>query len=378
VGDQHEGQSLLGSFQKTQFEFPMLRMTIAKMAEPRCFLASLVLLSVSACAKKEPEPSSASMPMNLMCMEAVVQAALQQPRGATNASFAKYGLLQAESSDIDALHPIRERLRKFVATWPVAFHDNAYDFLNRSVYWGNMLHAFAIEVMGPPPDFAPRDEAPSLHGFMRGAILAREELRKLFQDCHRRVVESGLDKEFLQMWQRHQFSRERIEDVRKAVAAYLRFETAAELPRFRVIYDPLMPPGTGANAEPPGGTVLLVGPWLSREKAEMNLAHEFLHRPLHAIASSDDVKAAIESSECAFKLVEKNWGYSEWQSYLLESLVRNISYRVPRHLEHKSGLVFEPFLAEELIAYESSGQSFEQFLPGLLLRLKAKHCSAEE
>lgn len=343
-------------------------------------LVVVIALSISSCSRQRSgenrAPSQDEIATNLICMESVIDAARSYREPDADDNFVDFGLLPAMEPQLAEMHPIRAALSAEVKDWPSEFKRRSYEFVSDTAYWGNMFHSFAIEVMGPPPRFTTRDQAPSLRHLMPAAFDRRDELSRLFQLCYRQLGKKDQLGHLLQLWKQHQFAPKRINEIRSAVSDYLRLSGAEGVPKFVVVYDPLMPPGTGANADPPTGTVLLVGPWLRREKAEMILSHEFLHKPLLAIASSTQVANAIAESECAFRLVEKNYGYDNWQSYLLENLVRTISYRVPHPIDHASDFVFEPFLKAELLKYETDDESFEEFWVSALPRLREQFCSA--
>lgn len=338
----------------------------------------MVAVSLASCSskghgEKEKTPSRDQVATNLICMEAVIEAARSHRKPDANDKLSDFNLLPQVQPKLAEVHQIRGQLSGIVDTWPDEFKRRSYKLVSGAAYWGNMFHSFAIEVMGPPPNFTARNKAPSLKHLMPNAFERRDEIRSLFQSCYRQLGNDRL-RQLLTLWKQHQFSLKRVNEIRTAVAGYLRISGADDVPKFEVVYDPLMAPGTGANADPPTGTVLLIGPWLRREKAEMNLSHEFLHKPLLAIVAKPEVSEAIHQSACAFALVKNNYGYSTWQSYLLENLVRNISYRVPRQLDHGTDFVFESFFKTELPKYEAGNEPLGKFLVASLPRLKKQFC----
>ncbi|HLD74969.1 MAG TPA: hypothetical protein VJB34_08735 [Bdellovibrionota bacterium] len=343
-------------------------------------LLLLFILVMSNCTSKPPKNNRSSYDQVLFTFSVLVYAASEIADEESKKILSKFLLYDDKEKypAIENAFPIREKLRNLVSKLPYNLKQRALNHLVKFPTWNTMYNAHVLETFNPYPLFTPTGYGPTVLDSYPQIYKKRNELSSLLQLAYKEAkIEGNWIKNFEQLWHRDQFLKERIEEIIKNGLQYLRWDTRKEsLPEFDVVLNPFMTPGNGANAIVSKTKVqLIIGPLVDKKEREIIVAHEFLHQPVYYTAVHNKaVIAAIKNSACAFKLVKENWGYTEWRSYMIECLVRSLSYRVAEVHDRDTGFFFEKFFSQELIEFEKSKKPFALFLKESLENLKVQYC----
>lgn len=322
-------------------------------------------------AAKTADPVAERTRPGLLTYAALTAAAAEVATAAEREALTPFLLLVRDDTQ-----PLVRAIDEAVKDWPESHKREALAFLLEFPAYQTLYRALIVESLAGPPAFAPHDGTSTVRSLVPELFAARERMGRLLAHSYSLLQQENANDSFVELWRNAQLPPERIDAVKRDVLTYLNANAASlGLPPFDVVVDPAMTPTTGANAQVGSRTVLLMGPTPTIEAAEMVLAHEFAHRPLWELVRRHEALAeALRGSRCAFAHATTLHGYDTWESYLLENLVRNISYRVPRVLEHRTDFVFEAFFDAELRAYENGDEPFTEFLAGALQRLREQFC----
>lgn len=282
----------------------------------------------------------------------------------------RFGVAPAASDAVERAYPVRRELKEAVRQWPAERREAASAWVNRHATWTTLLHAMVLESYDG--SFVPRDWGPSMQRFDLEIWRARTTLAPFLvaalEDPAIEAIASRL------ATPADPFTAAGVDRWRKRTLAYLRLED--ELPQLAGFFNPLLAPGTGVNAELPGGEVLLVvGPDADPEQPELVLVHELAHQPIFRVLNRPGASRALEASACAFEMVRERYGYETWQSYFAESLVRALSYRLKGVAVRDTGFVFERELYDALVAWEAQEDGdFEEAVVQMLEGIRAGRC----
>lgn len=354
----------------------------------RAIFAAGLLLAVAGCGRKpsgdKPGPSHSVDPGAagarrdaLITLAALQTAAALESNEGDRRRFLDMGLFHlVEQPDA----PLRHEVLEHVRAWAPATRLRSLAFVRAHPTYSTLYHAYVVESFGPPPSFAPRGRGPAtVHNAPALATdEAAAEFSALLRDAWSAGGVSELAKKLAPGWDALQFSPALTAKKKADVLAYLGFARPETLPRFSVVYDPLLRNLNGYGSTPEDGEILLiVGPSGDEKEREMVLVHEFTHLPLTKVLERDDIQRAFERAACAEPKIGDHKSYDGFQNYTIETLVRAISYRVanvpPRA---DSGFLFEPFFGEELVAYEARPKrDFAAFAPGLFDDLARRYCA---
>lgn len=325
---------------------------------------------------KGPTAPLVSMPSHVArattALAAVLEAAGQVADDETAEKLRRFQILQPSYPAVEYAFPQRQRLVEAVRRWPTEQKEAAFTWVRDHATWSTLLHAMAVESFDGA--LAPTGWGPSMGTYAPVIFEARAGLSPLLQQALADPAIVALAEELSA--QQDPFTAAGTAEVRQKILAYLRVPD--DLPPFAALFAPLMAPGTGVNGQLEDGTVLfLVGPLADPVEVAMVLSHEMAHQPIFRIVQKPDVRAALTSSACAFETVADNSGYVEWPSYLSESLVRSLSYRLEGLPFRASGIRFEEELYRELEAWEEESETdFAEALVGMLGRIREAHCAA--
>lgn len=305
-------------------------------------------------------------------LAAVLLAAGQVADDEAEDRLRRFQLLHPSYPAVEEAFPQRQRLVEAVSGWPDEQKQAALEWVRDHAVWSTLLHAMAIESFDE--SLVPTEWGPSMSRFDHGIFEARAGLSPLLVQALADPAIAALARELSA--KQEPFTAAAVAKRRSRILEYLRLPD--DLPTFDAFFATLMPPGTGANVELENGSLLfLVGPLADPVEVGMVLSHEMAHQPIYRIVEQPDVRAALESSACAFAGVSDHHGYQEWGSYFSESLVRSLSYRLEGLPAFDPGFRFEAELYRELQAWEEGDEAnFAQALIGMLDRIREAHCLA--
>jgi hypothetical protein len=331
-------------------------------------------LALGAC---KPTPPSADATRDaLVTLAALAYGAALEASPEDAQALGHYGLLTPALGDGHAF-PLRREVMDHVRTWPAAERRRALAFFRAHPSYGTLYSALAVESFGPPPAFEPRSRGVSTRHNAPDLYDARDALSELYRWAYGPGRTRELAAAVAPTWAKIQIPAEEVEARKAAVLGYLGFHEARPLPRFSVVYDPLLAELTGYGAEPEDGEVLLIVGAVEDDKDRaMLLVHEFTHLPLSRILDRPEVSAAVERASCADAKIADHRSYDGFRNYVSENLVRSLSYRIGRTGPRDSGFLFEPLFAEMLPRYERlPARDFAAWAPVLFDEIAARFCN---
>ena len=285
---------------------------------------------------------------------------------------ARYSLFVSRDMSVDSRYPMRQDLLRGAEKWSPVFRKNAKDFFLSNLEYQNLYSGMVIENFSSAPNFRIRRRGST--GVGRPALNNTTDLRSLSSLLQQSYSEMLPKWEmYVEGFEKAQPIGGRFSQIKLQINSFL--GVSKDETNTLLLLNPYHPPYTGHSCNLGNKTrLLVVGPWPTEEAATMNVAHEFSHVPLKNILLGDStIKRAIDRSECAYANITDTNGYDTWEAYLLEAMVRAISYRIPNAIEHRSDFKYEDFWFE---AFDNVGkeQSFTDVVKEHLSKLAKRYC----
>ena len=302
-----------------------------------------------------------------MTFAALVYAANDGASTAERTILAKHELdyIGHSTPELDRQFSSRTLAATAVRSWPAALKRDALAFFLAHPQWSTIYTSTVVESFGVAPEFAPNGFHGTAAWLGSSAELA---MGQLLARAYAAGEGTGLWQQLAPDWDRQQLAPARVDDLERAAIAYLRWDAHDALPTVTTLIDPLMPTGTGTNVILGADEVVLVESiWPRREDVELTFVHEFLHQPLQRLEGrSEALRHALAASATAFAGVSPDYGYTTWPSYVNETLIRCVSYRVMAIADRTTGFTYEPYISRRLRDYEHGTRDFEAFFVELL------------
>jgi hypothetical protein len=321
-------------------------------------------------------PPADARAASLFTLDALAYAASSVATARDRETLRPFGLLHEPNARLDLDFPIRRQLREAVQAWPRADRQAALDYFRRNAGHSTIFHAFALESFRPPPAFLPISQGPSMLGYNAAIFGRRDELARLLRYAYVRLGAGALFARLHEAWKHHQLPEARVLALKRKLLAYIQWDPTRKLPRFELLVNPLMQVLTGVNVEVSSSDRLLIaGPAHTDADFDVLVVHELAHDPVYRLITGDPrLSTALEEASCAFARVSRNDGYSSWQSYFFENLVRNLSYRVAGIPDRDTGFLVEKLLGVELRAFERASMTFTDVVQSALVRVRREYC----
>ncbi len=297
--------------------------------------------------------------------------------------FAIYAFINAAGYDRElreeGMHPIRSEIRNELQSRLKAPLKEKVELVYRA--HGNRFRnygAFAL-LLSPPPEFVVNSNSPDYSDILKSFFGLDELLREFYENLY---IADLFDRYAPRMQAMNDEFKPFATKALNDIVGYCRVEDdyfSRALKKIHFNVCPLMSYFTAWTAKVDSHLYIVSGP-MSGQPGPAAFYHEALHHVINPITAKHAAEVRQKNTLLALAQEQLKGNYPEWESVVNDSFVRTIDIilsarfygrgedQIKKRIEHEYslGFILCPYLYENLLKYEASQHSLEEYYPNLV------------